>query len=126
MYSAIFGGVNGRALRRAMLPSKWCRRRDAAMLRASRALLSLRVVLAESTADPGLLLLAFEGVEREFRRFLHEASSNSPPDPRAYDGRAAIVRELLAGSPKRLGWVKGGRPVAVWQVATGLRCATSA
>lgn len=115
VYHAIFSGVHTRSLRRAMFPSAWCRDRDAAMLRVSKAIRSLRAILERNTADPGLLLLSFEGVIHEFRNFLRLAWSDSPPDPTVFDGRGSGLRELLAGSPERLGWSKGGRPKATWQ-----------
>jgi hypothetical protein len=118
VYRSVFVGVNTRRLRRAMLPSDWCRDRDRAVKAASTALLKLRKVLSQNTADPGLLLLSFEGIEREFRRFLSEASPESPLDGDSYQGRAGVLRTLLSGSPARLGWVKGGRPAAVWQSRT--------
>jgi hypothetical protein len=101
-----------------MLPSAWCRDRDRAVLAASKALLTLRKVLCENSADPGLLLLSFEGIEREFRRFLSEADPESPLDANSYQGRAGVLRTLLSGSPTRLRWVRGGRPAAAWQSQT--------
>jgi hypothetical protein len=118
VYRSIFHGVNTRALRRAMLPSAWCRDRDQAVVAASSALLKLRKVLSQNTADPGLLLLSFEGIEREFRRFLTEGSPERPLDSNSYQGRAGVLRTLLSGSPARLRWVRGGRPAAVWQRET--------
>ncbi len=117
VYGAIAGGLSQRRHRRA-LPSAWCRRRDRALFRASRALRSLRDVLAQSEIDPGLLGLAFGGVEREFRALLRLAWSDEPPDLPIRDGRAPFARYLLSASPRRLGWVKGGRPKAAWQSHT--------
>jgi hypothetical protein len=84
------------------------------MVAASKALLKLRDILNESTADPSLLGLSFSPVMREFGRFVSEAWSPEPIDANAYGGRGHVLKILLGGTPRKMGWSKGGRLAATW------------
>ena len=114
IWQLIWYGLNDRDLKRPMLPPAWCRKRNRAMLAASKALLRVRDVLNESTADPSLLGESFEPVLREFSRFVHLAWSQEPMDPNLYGGRGSVLRTLLGGTPRNMGWSKGGRFAASW------------
>jgi hypothetical protein len=100
-------GLNDRELKHALLPSDWWPKRDAAIRAVERALLTVCRVLNESSADPGLLGLSFEPVMRAFHEFKN-------PKPEAFEGRGHVLRVLVVGTPRGLGWSKGGRFLASW------------